>query len=1485
MLQSQLNNYYNTNTIKSVDESVTNIQDLFNNSTNLVCNLNNILKTIKYNEQNINKVTLSRLAQTGDLICNTNKYKDSIDNIVSESNETIIEIQKEISKLTKKIGSYDITRVLSETLQQVKNIERQLKSIYDSILKPIETMKKAIPKIHENLAKDTLKENEIISEHTMVTYFKLEYIINNINNTELSNGWKVLCENKIYNIMSSVNWSDICIRLSEKYKNFETKKDIYYYFCDGDKLQESTNLTIKQEKLTLDPQIITIFNSLSISIGNILNEYLLLYEFKIKKIQNFPSVKSYNYPIIPVTDSKSMFLTRAFNKPNNYDPLIGAGIVPGNGGFVSFDDLEINFNASGDFIISKNRPNLLNAYGKNKKTTNKNLKRPSDGDEPEPKKPKLIQNNTMLNTQLFSDISMSIKNISRLKSQISRTNNDNLIENLISIDSFLSIENQNNILSSNTKSFMVCETELQRARNHLNYALISDERSKMYTSILKLFETILDKTMLELKKIHNTNTDKLLLEHFFIKSNVIVMIVAKIESICDYVQIKDVLTIKHNEYLFKDENKNLTKEILKARFSKYFEKSKVDSKRISMKNEKIGALIAKCYKNKIESIKLINEEINESRANNKKILESYFLTEDSIVNFFKQQNNIDPNNNIFKIQDSIEKLETCVNEMIQLGGNYLKFIKNFKLEQIIKKYKNQCLQDPDRYKDLLGRNLRQLTDTLPKEFHIDSSQNDVLNFLHSLNNVSNDVIWFRLNLNINPNYQINYYINNKLLTKYNISVILKVFSNFNSSDPYNFFTSNDDTDYMAKLNEYIEQVKASLELISDKLQLENPEDYTNIVDLIQSTCLDILFKRECNYIIRPIGPSACGKSTFMFGTKSNSGLITDILNINTADSFFYFESYMVTFPMVEAIGIATKRPRIDLYFQDINGNYNVESSDKFSFDKKYRIKKLTDYTSFTDRVTELKTNQSKTIKDSGINKNSSRGFSLIIVELIGSNNKKYYKTVLDSPGLETIISMNNTNARVDANCESYLFWSNPLIVFYLATKNCLKYSLDEFNYEIALNTNHAIDLKYLSLIDSKDVSTFLSNTNKNNLPKFKKEVHSNIQKSMANLIFGKNLFKDLKIEKEFWLLKIGPEISKSLVNDKYINEFGIKEESVTLEEFFNVESLRKLLNKQELSLSDMINPLFGVPMIDRNITQIGNTFYYTVQKIKQNQNIVNYVHPFDYYSSENLLPSINKETQNLIISNLTFVVFFISFYAFYYRYFKNPENVLEPIQKMKEEVFPLAFPNTSFYNYVDLFFESIIINEINLLYMCNNKNGNIFNKKNNSNLKSANNLCTQMYMAVYFGKDIDYIKGSFLKLAFKNNYYNDCSIAVKNINEFILKNNFDDTGRENYNLNNEYSSLSVVNLSKINQLCKIYNSNTINNYIFNEHFCDKSSLFVETDTYEKSLFLKSSNTLDIIVLSATLLEKEERENRENALEAYVNLFLFNKNSNQVPFRI
>ena len=67
---------------------------------------------------------------------------------------------------------------------------------------------------------------------------------------------------------------------------------------------------------------------------------------------------------------------------------------------------------------------------------------------------------------------------------------------------------------------------------------------------------------------------------------------------------------------------------------------------------------------------------------------------------------------------------------------------------------------------------------------------------------------------------------------------------------------------------------------------------------------------------------------------------------------------------------------------------------------------MNNYGEFIKQIEEIKRFKTFTVKDSGINPNSSRGFSLLVVELL-INNKKYFKTLIGSPGLETIINTKN----------------------------------------------------------------------------------------------------------------------------------------------------------------------------------------------------------------------------------------------------------------------------------------------------------------------------------------------------------------------------------------------------------------------------------------------------------------------------------------------
>jgi hypothetical protein len=92
------------------------------------------------------------------------------------------------------------------------------------------------------------------------------------------------------------------------------------------------------------------------------------------------------------------------------------------------------------------------------------------------------------------------------------------------------------------------------------------------------------------------------------------------------------------------------------------------------------------------------------------------------------------------------------------------------------------------------------------------------------------------------------------------------------------------------------------------------------------------------------------------------------------------------------------------------------------------------------------------------------------------------------------------------------------------------------------------------------------------------------------------------------------------------------------------------------------------------------------------------------------------------------------------------------------------------------------------------------------------------------------------------------------------------------------TAIPIENEDKLEDLLIIYNKNFIGNYILNEYFSEKSKLNLESENYEKSLFLKDNSTLNIMVISAVLMERQERMNKYDALESYFALFSLSKNS-------
>lgn len=652
-----------------------------------------------------------------------------------------------------------------------------------------------------------------------------------------------------------------------------------------------------------------------------------------------------------------------------------------------------------------------------------------------------------------------------------------------------------------------------------------------------------------------------------------------------------------------------------------------------------------------------------------------------------------------------------------------------------------------------------------------------------------------------------------------------------------------------------------------------------------------MFKKECNYVVNPIGPSSCGKSTFIFGRSVRDGLLTDILNYNTSDHFYYAEWYCCSFPMVESINCSIKKPRIDMYFVN-NGKIDYISSDKFHFDNKFKISKRADYTQFIQEVKLIKQNKTRTERDSGINSESSRGFSLLIIEL-QSNGRKYYKTILDSPGLETLINVDNP--KLKNNAKSIIMWSNPFIALYRATQNCNGFDADSFseNFKVKINNkmtyskpNHML---FLPAVEASNVSKVYNSADNSNVipPVYNENTILTLMNTIKQII-SPNITKTHEIDSNFWNLKIGPEISKTSVKDDYFLEFGIKSETITLGEFFNVEVIKTIKKKSSLTFEDVLNPLFGLPLSIANlkekvrliVVQLGENFFSMFSD--------SYSQFKGSKSDISDMPSINKGSQCLQVTNLAMITFFITCYSFYYRIILNKDDALEPIKKFRNEIFNLAFPGDTYDDFVDLLFESIIINEINLMYLGNVKNGDTLKVKTNSYLRAPCTMASQMYMAAYVYRDFDYINASYMKACFDDDYFTHCSVSAKKINENILSAHkyFGEDELKILKLLTQNTFVQTTNYSDITDtFINKYNDYFINNYIFNECFSDKKHSSIESDTFVNNLFLKKSSILSIIVLSATLIEKEKLMSKDNALVSYTQLFMHNKNSTFKNFKI
>ena len=70
------------------------------------------------------------------------------------------------------------------------------------------------------------------------------------------------------------------------------------------------------------------------------------------------------------------------------------------------------------------------------------------------------------------------------------------------------------------------------------------------------------------------------------------------------------------------------------------------------------------------------------------------------------------------------------------------------------------------------------------------------------------------------------------------------------------------------------------------------------------------------------------------------------------------------------------------YLDPTTNKYKCDVGSKFNFDNKYKISKCSDYSDFISQITELKKKTTLTVKDSGVNPESSRGFSYVIVPIV-----------------------------------------------------------------------------------------------------------------------------------------------------------------------------------------------------------------------------------------------------------------------------------------------------------------------------------------------------------------------------------------------------------------------------------------------------------------------------------------------------------------------
>ena len=1554
------NRNYTVQSISKVNDSAGQFSEVVGLSTHALSNLVNVLKTIKYNEKAIAKTSLVHLKKTGDLLVTKNSnYNDAIHRVITDSEESIKDMQKQLSSFNRNMDSFQVTEFFRESLKQVLETEKKLKSVYESIVKPIENLIKVLPKIQESSSKLN-KNNEIICENTFVSYLKLEFLINQSQNTDLINGWRIQCDLQISSLIKA-NTIDYNINeFIEKYKDPEIKKDVYFYFFDGDKLDSKYN----QQKITLNPELKTKINAISYDLGDILNQYLLMYGEKIQKSASLVALKKYKYPIVPIKNTQSMFLTRSFQRTNNIEPLVGLGsgfrsdieyndLEKGNVGdygFINYDNLEIKFNGNGNFLISQTDPDLyLNRSSMGEIILGGRVKKRKNSDEDnENKKNKqdvklssyLNMKNGSLNNnvQLYGEIQHSIRRISQLKSFISKANAEKLIESLISIDTFLNIEHQSKSMVS--KKIILSESDLKRSRNHINY-IISSDRSSVYNSILEKYQKSLDKEIENVKTKRSSLTNNFCLDEFFIISPELSQITQKIESLIEGITCRNLLIWKYNEYEFN--NKNKTSDERKNTFLKYFEPDNTNNQKIVFKNNQAVNQITQWYIKKIED----NEEIN------KKIEEEIDMVKSTLTKFLNNDYH-----QIISVQDSINKgilskRHSCddikeifdqISKFDSLGENFKKFSEMFKLKEIYENIQKieklysirisqnslldlaECLRNPNsyfqkngynnnnnnnnnnnrnnnneyqenemsgsgaerqtfqknnnidpykvnrnrnnnnranhqnnwnsqnNYYDYQNNSFQRININIPQEFNINIQSKDFISFLYCVIFVSKNVI---LVADTRPEKEcklINYKINDKEFSFKEALIILKYFENKNSSQPENFTMS--------------------------------------------------LY----NYV-NTIGPSGCGKSTFIFGDNQNGpGLLTDILSNIKSNHFYYQEFYSKSFHCKELLEYAIKNPRIDCYYRESDGSIKYEESSKFQLTDKFKFHKLEDYDHFKNQIKNLK--QNRTLKSTANNPESSRGFSLLIIEVQNEkNNKKYYKTVLDSPGLETLVNDINP-INIDSKKEllySLMMWSNPIICLYKSIENLM----NTLHFNIKANNPTQIDPRcaLISLTDTKYIHTVFERiTNPTNIISLDSFTIQKCSEVMKKAIFGfsntdlTNIdLKNHLIEDEFWNLKIGPEISKNAIKDSYLKEFGIKEETVTLGEFFNKDVLKVFLKKKNIYLHDVIQPYFGIPILLENrsgnqvVIDAGERYYY---RLFQNADL--FCFPDDDSYIEGI--SINKGTQSLIIQNKTMLTFFITCYAFYFRLIKSYTN--ESIDKFISDVFPTAF-NKPYDKSVDFYFESLVINELNLQFFCNS-NKDIFNMKDNSKLQSPNTLASQLFMCAYMFRDIDFCNASLLKILYGDILLNKkCLIPVFKIYFNLEKSN--NNNSENLTplyktylgdkMSNTQANLNIMKqqgpstlYEKISSespdtFFKNYISNIVKSYIFNETFCEKKNVFVESDLFDKGIFLKNSHTLNVMVISATTLEKEFINNRQNAALSYTQLFLHNKNSKIEPFKI